>query len=125
MDVLAALASTLLSVVFLVAGASKIATRHRWVSQAAELAIPTPVAVAVPWCELGLGAVLVVRVVPVAASAVAIAVLVAFTAMIAWQMRRPDRPPCACFGSWSTRPLSARDIARNALLIGVALVAAA
>ncbi|MEM9514852.1 MAG: MauE/DoxX family redox-associated membrane protein [Actinomycetota bacterium] len=125
MDVLAVVASTVLGVVFIVAGASKIATRERWVRQSAALGVPAPIAVVVPWLELVLGAALLVRIAPVAASVVAIAVLIAFTAMIAWQLRRPERPPCACFGSWSTKPLSARDVARNVALIVVALLAAA
>lgn len=124
MDVLAVVASTALGAIFLFAGASKVAGRQQWVGQAVDLGVPRQVAALVPWFEIVLGAVLIVRIAPLLAAVVALAVLLVFTVLIAWQLRRPDRPPCACFGSWSTAPLSFGDVVRNVVLMTIAGVAA-
>ena len=50
--------------------------------------------------------------------------LLAFTTLLAMRLAHGERPPCACFGSWSAKPLSWRHVARNAALIAVAVVAA-
>ncbi|MEM8618785.1 MAG: MauE/DoxX family redox-associated membrane protein [Actinomycetota bacterium] len=124
MDLLAVVASTALGAVFLFAGGSKVAGRQRWVGQAVDLGVPRRVAALVPWFEIALGAALIVRIAALVVAVVAFSVLAVFTVLIARQLRRPDRPPCACFGSWSTRPLSSGDIVRNVVLMAVAVVAA-
>jgi hypothetical protein len=49
----------------------------------------------------------------------AAAVLVVFSVIVALALRRGDAFPCACFGS-SSRPLSARTLARNLVLLAAA-----
>jgi hypothetical protein len=49
--------------------------------------------------------------------------LVAFTALLAWHLRADERPPCACFGGSSQRPIGARDIVRNFVLLVLVVVA--
>ena len=51
--------------------------------------------------------------------------LMAFTGLLAVHLRRDNRPPCACFGGASQRPIGARDIVRNILLLALVFVAIA
>ena len=66
-----------------------------------------------PWLEIVLGAVLVVQLAPVVAAVTALVVLVAFTALIVRRLSEGEHPPCACFGTWSTKPLGRGHVARN------------
>ncbi|MEU6714988.1 MauE/DoxX family redox-associated membrane protein [Nonomuraea sp. NPDC046802] len=54
--------------------------------------------------------------------ALACGLLVAFTAAIAFALRRGQRAPCRCFGT-SAAPLGARHLVRNGLLIIAATLA--
>jgi len=54
----------------------------------------------------------------------AVALLVAFTTLIAGRLATGHRDPCGCFGTWSRRPLSWRDLARNTALVALGVVAA-
>jgi uncharacterized membrane protein YphA (DoxX/SURF4 family) len=114
-------ASILLGLVFLVSGGSKIAAGPAWPEQARGLGAPAVVVPVLPWAELVLGAVLVMQLAPMPAAAVALVVLAAFTALIVRQLSRGQHPPCACFGSWSAKPLGPGHVARNAgfMLLGV------
>ena len=50
--------------------------------------------------------------------------LVAFTVVIGLRLLDGSRPPCACFGSRSTRPLGAYHVVRNLVLLALAVIAA-
>jgi uncharacterized membrane protein YphA (DoxX/SURF4 family) len=76
-----------------------------------------------PWLEIGLGALLVAGLGRPWDAAAAIALLVAFSAAIGVHLRRGDAVPCGCFGAASTRPVGGRDLVRNAVLVGLAVVA--
>ncbi len=117
--------SILLGAVFLVAGVSKAAAGARWRAQAATLGAPNAVAVALPWVEIALGAMAVAQ---IARRWVAVALallLVAFTVAIVRQLHAGARPPCACFGAWSTAPIGPAHVVRNAVLIALAVTVAA
>lgn len=124
MDVLGFLAETAIGIVFVVAGASKVARGREWPGQAAELGAPRPVAVAVPWWEMTVGALLVAGLGSPWPAIGALVTLVGFTAAIVVQLRRGRHPQCACFGAWSTAPLGGRHVARNAGFAVLALLAA-
>jgi len=47
---------------------------------------------------------------------------VAFTLLIMRQLQKGERPVCACFGSWSSKPLSWNHVARNAGFIALAAI---
>jgi len=111
--VVATAAAGALGAVFLVAGASKVASGRRWPQQAGDLGAPGAVVPLVPWWEIVLGALLVTGVARRAVAVLAVLTLGAFTLLIVAQLRRGRRPPCACFGSWSARPLGWRHVARN------------
>jgi hypothetical protein len=122
---LAALASVLLGIAFLVAGGSKLAAGVAWPEQARGLGAPSLVVPALPWLELALGAALVVQLVPVVAGTLAIVLLGAFTALIVRRLAQGRHPPCACFGAWSAKPLGWGHVARNLVLVALAVVTVA
>ena len=124
MNAVGVVASVLLGAVFVVAGASKLAAGEQWRTNARDLGAPDLAAVAVPWIELVIGALLVVRLwVPWPALAAAI-LLVAFSAQLAVRMRAGDRPSCACFGQWSASPIGPAHLVRNAAFLLLAALAA-
>jgi uncharacterized membrane protein YphA (DoxX/SURF4 family) len=119
--VVAALAT---AVVFLVSGVAKVAAPGEWRSQSAGMGVPWPVARMVPFVELILGALLLVRWPWPAVAWCAVALLVAFTVLIIVRLGQGQHPPCACFGAWSSKPIGPGHVARNAVFIAVAVVAA-
>lgn len=114
--------SIALGIVFLVSGGSKLAAGPSWPQQAKALGAPMFVVPLLPWFELALGALLVVQLAPVVAAGIALVVLVAFTALIVRRLAEGRHPPCACFGSWSSRPLGWGHVARNAGFIALAVL---
>jgi uncharacterized membrane protein YphA (DoxX/SURF4 family) len=121
-DAVAVIASALLGVVFLASGAAKIAARDGWPAQAREMGAPTAVVPVLPWVEIVLGAVLVSQIAARLAGLVSVLLLLAFTALIVVRLREGRRPPCACFGAWSAKPLGWGHVVRNALLLGLAVL---
>jgi methylamine utilization protein MauE len=122
-DTVARLAAVVLGTVFVVAAVAKIVAGATWVAQARELGAPTPVATALPGVELVVGALLIVGIGGPAPAVAAAVLLVVFTVAIARQLVDGRHPPCACFGSWSQRPIGEGHLVRNAALILVAVVA--
>jgi hypothetical protein len=123
--VIATVCAVVLGGVFVVAGASKVAAGVGWKRQAAELGAPPFVSTALPWVELVLGALLVTQVARRWAAVAALLLLGAFSALLVVRLRQGRRPPCACFGGWSSKPLAWGHVARNgalAVLAGVAIV---
>ncbi len=120
----ASVCSVALGAVFLLSAGAKIASRDRWPAQAEQLGAPRRLVPFVPWIELVIAALLIVRLgvpwVPLAA----LAMLVAFSTVLIATLRAGVHPMCACFGNWSTKPLSWVDVARNVVLMCVALGAA-
>ncbi len=114
-------ASIVLGFVFLVSGGSKIAAGPAWPEQARGLGAPAIVVPVLPWAEIVLGAILVMQLAPIPAAAVALVVLLAFTALIVRRLSQGRHPPCACFGAWSAKPLGPGHVARNAgfMVLGV------
>ena len=124
METLAVAAAVLVGVAFLAAGVFKLADGPAWPKQAADMGVGRPLAMIVPWVELAVGAALVVQLVRPWPAVVALAILVVFTLVIARRLLDGSRPPCACFGSRSNRPLGAVHVVRNVALMALAAVAA-
>jgi uncharacterized membrane protein YphA (DoxX/SURF4 family) len=122
-DWISVAASIVVGVVFLVAGASKIAAGAEWPVQARGLGAPAVTIPLVPWIEIAIGAVLVVQVARQPAVIAATVMLVVFTVLIVMQLAQGRRPPCACFGAWSAKPLGAGHVARNVALIALSVLA--
>lgn len=111
-----------LGVVFLIAGGAKLAA-STWPEQARQLGAPRLVIPFVPWIEIVAGALLCAQLARPIPAAIALAMLVVFTALLVLRLAQGQHPPCACFGSWSARPLGWRHLVRNAVLIALAVVA--
>ena len=118
-------AAILLGAAFVLAGASKLAAGRAWPAQAAGLGAPAWSVGALPWVELVLGALLISNLVRRPASIVALVLLLLFSTLVVARLRDGRRPPCACFGAWSVRPLGLGHLVRNGLLVVLAIVAAA
>ena len=123
MDTVSLVASILVGVAFLVAGGSKIAAGGSWPAQARGLGAPVWTIPIVPWAEIVVGALLIAQAVPPWPAVAALVMLVGFTALIVNSLAHGRRPPCACFGAWSAKPIGPGHLARNAVLIGLAVVA--
>ena len=119
---LGVIASVILGGVMCVAGGSKIAMGNRWPVEAQALGAPQSIAPIVPWIEIALGALLIVQLKPEVIGALSLALLVAFTLLIVRQLQKGHRPVCACFGSWSSKPLSWQQVARNVGFIALAVI---
>jgi uncharacterized membrane protein YphA (DoxX/SURF4 family) len=117
-------AAVIVGLAFLLAGASKVAAGPRWPATAIEMGAPRITIPLVPWVELAVGAGLLVQVAMPIPAVAAIALLVAFTALIVVRLREGRRPSCACFGAWSAEPIGRVHLIRNAVLIALAVVAA-
>ncbi|MFZ9629503.1 MAG: MauE/DoxX family redox-associated membrane protein [Ilumatobacteraceae bacterium] len=115
-------AAVLLGAVFVISSVTKLAAPGVWYAQSADLGVPRPVAVVVPYLEAVLSGWLVVQWHRAIAATVAAVVLSAFTALIAVRLAQGRRPVCACFGALSARPISARTVARNVVFVGLAVL---
>ncbi len=123
MDTVALVASIIVGVAFAVAGGSNIAAGESWPAQARGLGAPTWAIPFVPWVEIVVGALLIVQAVPPWPAVAALVMLVGFTALIVNSLAHGRRPPCACFGAWSAKPIGPAHLARNAILIALTVVA--
>jgi uncharacterized membrane protein YphA (DoxX/SURF4 family) len=125
MHVASVIAAVLVGVVFLVSAVTKLASPTVWRTQAADLGVPRVVVVALPIVEAALGALLVVQWQRRSCAALALGLLLAFTALLVVRISQGRRPPCACFGSFSAKPISWLHVARNVGFIALAAVALA
>ena len=116
------LAAVVLGVVLLVAGIAKRADRG-WPQDAAALGTPAWAIPVLPWFEMLLGAVLVSGLARPAAAALAGLVLLVFTGLLIVNLARGRRPPCACFGASSRRPIGPGSLVRNLVLLALAVTA--
>lgn len=118
-------AALVLGAVFAWSSAAKLMMGRRWPESLRRLELPTLVA----WPLVGIEFALAVALVAVdswrrSAATVAVVLLALMTAVLVDRLRRGVRPPCACFGGASQRPLSWREPVRNFVLLAVAFVAA-
>jgi uncharacterized membrane protein YphA (DoxX/SURF4 family) len=122
MNAVAVVASVVLGIAFVVAGGSKIAAGPNWPEQARGLGAPTWVIPVVPWIEIVVGAMLIAQFGAPWPSLAALAMLIGFTVLIAIALAHGRRPPCACFGAWSAKPIGASHLARNGGLMVLAML---
>jgi uncharacterized membrane protein YphA (DoxX/SURF4 family) len=115
-------ASLFLGAVFLLSGIMKVASPDLWRNQSADLGVPRVPAQFVPFVELAIGALLAAQIARQAVAIVAGVMLLAFTALLVLRISQGRRPPCACFGTWSTKPIGWTDVVRNVALLAVAVL---
>jgi hypothetical protein len=116
-------ASIVVGIALLVAGGAKIAAGPAWPAQARGLGAPAVTIPVVPWVEIVVGALCCVQIAAPWPAAAALALLLSFSVLLGARLAQGLHPPCACFGSWSAKPLSWRHLVRNAALMAVAVVA--
>ena len=85
-----------------------------------------PIALGLPIVELLLGIGLLVTSghAFLVVAAAALALMVAFTALVILTLSRGEAPACHCFGAVSTQPISKSTVARNLSFTALAIVAA-
>ncbi|MGD9705445.1 MAG: MauE/DoxX family redox-associated membrane protein [Acidimicrobiia bacterium] len=115
-------AAAVLGIAMLIAGGGKLASPS-WPEHARGLGAPAWSVPVVPWIEIGLGALLVVQWMRVLVAALTAALLLVFTALLVLRLAQGRRPPCACFGGLSTRPIGPWSVARNVALVLLAVTA--
>ena len=123
LDVVGIVAGVVVGLALIWAGVMKLTVGPLWLKQAADMGVARLVAQVVPYVEIGLGVLLAVQLFRPWPAVAALLLLVAFTVVIVLRLLDGSRPPCACFGARSTRPLGAYHVARNLGLLAIALVA--
>jgi uncharacterized membrane protein YphA (DoxX/SURF4 family) len=113
-------ASLILGAVFLLSGILKISAPEKWRSQSAGLGVPPVVAAVVPLAESVVGALLVAQVERRIVALIAAALLVSFTILLVVRLAQGRRPPCACFGALTTKPIGWSNVLRNGVLLALA-----
>ncbi len=122
MSALAFVAAVVLGLAFVIAGGSKIAAGPAWPQQAHELGAPSLAVPVLPWVEMTVGAALIVHLIEPIPALLAIALLIAFTLLIARRLAQGRHPVCACFGAWSAKPIGPGHVVRNLGLMGLAVL---
>src|SRR4051812_5519277 len=120
--VLEVVANVVLGLTFLWAGGAKLVAGPLWMKQAADMDVPRALAFPVPYVELVLGVLLVTQLFSPWPAVAAGLLLLSFTVVIVRRIQDGSRPPCACFGARSTRPLGAVHVLRNIGLLTVAAI---
>jgi hypothetical protein len=117
-------AAVFIGLAFLVASITKLARPGLWRAQSTDLGVPWTVAAAVPYVEAVVGATLLSQWQRPVVASLAIVLLAAFTVLLVVKLAQGQRPPCACFGSFTAAPIGASNVVRNLVLIAIALAAA-
>jgi uncharacterized membrane protein YphA (DoxX/SURF4 family) len=120
--VLAAACRVGVGVVLVLAGFAKL-RQPAWAATAERFGTPRPLVPVVPWAELVIGALLVSGAggrIPVF---VALALLGAFTGVMAARLSAGEHSPCGCFGTAAPAPLGRDALVRNGILLAAGLLA--
>ncbi len=114
-------AAVALGAVFLVSAVTKLARPSAWRGQGRDLGVPGVVIAALPTFELLLGAVLIGQWQRRWIALAALVTLMLFTSLLVLRIAQGRRPPCACFGGWSTTPIGWMHVLRNVGFMSVAV----
>lgn len=123
MGVVGVVASIVTGLLFVLAGASKLAIGPAWPEQARGFGAPRWAATVVPWLELAIGAALVAQLARPVPAVAAIALLLLFTVLIVRHLIAGRAPSCACFGAWSAKPVGPGHLVRNSTFLVIAVLA--
>lgn len=122
MEAVGRAAALVLAGVFVGAALAKLRRRPATEASFRDLRLPAPatLAVAVPTVEALVAALLVAQ--PRVGAALALALLAGFSIVIVRAVAAGADVPCACFGSTAQRPVSTRELVRNAALAALAVL---
>ncbi|MDW5595569.1 MauE/DoxX family redox-associated membrane protein [Conexibacter stalactiti] len=128
MTTILTVARALLVAVFAVAGTAKLADRDGAREAARGFGLPPrlagPLALALPLAELAIAGALVPLASAPWAALAALALLLAFVALIVRALRAGSAPDCHCFGQLHSAPAGRATLVRNGLLAGLAALVA-
>jgi len=115
-----------LGIVFEWSAMMKLVSRDRWQVAGTpfatgKAAIDELVRRWLPYLELAVGLMLILRMATLFGAIVALVMLVGFTVSLARVLVSDQRPPCLCFGSSRPRPISWKTLVRNFVLIAFAI----
>ena len=115
-----------LAAVFVFAAATKVADRDGFHKAIREFGAPEwavgPLAVLVPIWELTGSVLLLISPTVLVGAAVILALLIALSSAIIFNLRQGRTPDCHCFGQVSSEPIGAGTLIRNGLLSAAAVV---
>ncbi|MCB4208012.1 MauE/DoxX family redox-associated membrane protein [Arthrobacter sp. UM1] len=127
-----AMAQLFLAGVFLASGAGKLRSPGSVAAAVSALGLPAslgrgPLARAFPWCEIALGAALLLVWTPFGAVPALVSALLcaAFAVLVGRAVARGASESCSCFGAEDGAPMSWHTVARNVCLVLLSLAAAA
>lgn len=127
-----AMAQLFLAGVFLASGAGKLRSPGSVRSAVSALGLPAalgsgPLARAFPWCEIALGAALLLLWTPLGAVPALVSALLcaAFAVLVGRAVARGTAESCSCFGEDGGAPMSWHTVARNVCLVLLSAAAAA
>ncbi len=124
---LALVSRLVLAVVFAVAGGAKLkdrrGTRGTVIDFGAPQRLAGPLAIVIPLAELTVACLLVPPATASAGAIGALALLLIFSAAIAFNLARGRAPECHCFGQLRSAPTGWRTLGRNGVLAAIALLA--
>lgn len=111
-----------IGLVLLVAGAAKL-RQPAWPATARAFGAPRWLVPVLPWVELTMGALLLAGIGLPWTARSALAMLAAFTAIVARKLHQGDAAPCGCFGEATPRPVDSQTLRRNLMLCLLAALA--
>ena len=117
-----------LALIFVVSGIAKLADRPGTTQAVANFGLPrrlvAPIAALLPVAELVVAALLVASPTARVGGAAALVLMVAFIAVVAWNLAQGRRPECNCFGRIGGSDISGRTVVRNGVLASAAFLVA-
>ena len=119
---LVVIASIILGCAMCAAGAAKIVMGARWPVEAASMGAPRLLVPVLPWIEIATGALLLAQWQRETIALIVGVLVFGFSLVIVAHLTRGRHPTCACFGSWSARPLGWTHLVRNAVMVVLAVV---
>jgi peroxiredoxin len=124
MDVVLLITRLLLALVFVIAGAAKLADRSGSRQALIDFGVPTilarPLGILLPLAELAVAAALIPTSTAWWGAAGALALLLLFVVGIGVSLARGRQPECHCFGQLHSAPAGWKTLARNGVLAAVA-----
>jgi methylamine dehydrogenase accessory protein MauD len=118
-------ARLVLFLVFVVAGSAKLRDRAGAREAARGFGAPAWVGGLLPFVELATAGILLPRATATAGAIAAAALLAAFCIVFRRAWARGEAPDCHCFGTLHSEPAGAKTLARNAVLLAIAVLAIA
>jgi len=109
--------------VFVVAGLAKLRDRAGAREAARGFGAPAWVGGLLPFAELATAGILLPKATATAGAIAAAALLAVFSTGILRAMVRGEAPDCHCFGALHSEPAGAKTLARNAVLLAIAVLA--